>query len=104
MTRSQSASRHERDRHDRQQRHTAVLVQRAHPSWLIMYGPWSRRFWAYATLPAPPGQGLVLSAADPHDLTAQIRDAEQAAVAVRSPERPSVPETQDHRRGRVRAE
>jgi hypothetical protein len=29
MTRNRPATRHERDRHDRQQRHTAALIQRA---------------------------------------------------------------------------
>lgn len=80
MTRGSAASRRERERRDRQQRHVAALLQRAHPSWLIMYGPWSCRFWAFSTLPAPPGQGLVLSSPDPDDLAAQIHQADKAAV------------------------
>ena len=81
VTRGNPASRRERARHDQQQRNVAALIQRDYPSWLILYGPWSRKFWAYSTHPAPPGHGLVLSSRDPNDLAAQIRQADQAAVA-----------------------
>lgn len=81
MTRDRPASRREREQHDQQQRHIAALTQRDHPSWLILYGPWSRAFWAYGALPAPPSHGIVLSSPDPNDLAAQIRQAENAAAA-----------------------
>ena len=81
MTRGRPGARRERDEYDRQQRHTAELIQRAHPAWLILYGPWSRKFWAFSTLPALPGRALVRSATDPRDLVAQISDAETAATA-----------------------
>lgn len=67
-------------RRERQQRHTAELIQRHHPAWLIMYGPWSRKFWAFSILPALPGRAVILSTADPRDLTTQIRDAENAVT------------------------
>jgi hypothetical protein len=88
MTRGRPGSRRERGEYDRQQRHTAALIQRHYPAWLILYGPWSRKFWAYSTLPAPPGQAIVLSALGPRDLAAQIRDAEIAAATARPAIRP----------------
>jgi hypothetical protein len=96
MTRSRPETKPQRDHHDNQQRHVAALLQRDHPRWVIMYGPWTRLFWAYATLPAPPGHGLVLSAPDPGDLTAQISEAENAAATRAATQMPRHPDQGRH--------
>jgi hypothetical protein len=78
MTRGQPDTRRERHEYDGQQRRTAALVQRDHPSWLIMYGPWSRRFWAYSAFATRHGRTIVFSEPDPSALAAHLRDAEAA--------------------------
>ncbi|WP_344967333.1 hypothetical protein [Salinactinospora qingdaonensis] len=45
-------------------------------AWVVIWGPYSRRFWAFARWPVPPG-GAVVSAADPGELYAEMRDVER---------------------------
>ncbi|WP_181871240.1 hypothetical protein [Sphaerisporangium album] len=56
-------------------RAAAVLLDRLEPAWTIMYGPWSRRFYALPLFRTP--DPLILEATTAQDLTAQIREAER---------------------------
>ena len=44
--------------YDPQQRRTAARLQHASPDWLILYGPWSRHYYAFPTF-APTGNDPV---------------------------------------------
>lgn len=49
----------------------AFDIQRRHlPYWLLLYGPHSRRIWAYPRFDVPPG--TLLADADPVELEAQM--------------------------------
>ncbi|MEV7965669.1 hypothetical protein AB0O34_06760 [Sphaerisporangium sp. NPDC088356] len=60
---------------DPRARATAVLLDRLEPAWMILYGPWSRRFYALALF-ATPGP-LIVEAFTAQELTDQMRQAEQ---------------------------
>jgi hypothetical protein len=64
------------DGYDPAQRAAAASLQRGHPGWVILYGPWTRRFWAFGCFPSP--EPILLSAAGPTDLRSQMRAAEAA--------------------------
>ncbi|MFC7387291.1 hypothetical protein [Sphaerisporangium rhizosphaerae] len=56
-------------------RAAAVLLHRMEPAWTIMYGPWSRRFYALALYPTP--EPLTVEARTAQDLLTQMRRAER---------------------------
>lgn len=64
------------DGYDPAQRRAAAAIQRANPAWLIMYGPWSRMYFAFPLFRAPPG--AMLAAPAPAELLAAMRRAELA--------------------------
>lgn len=66
---------HERDRDERR---LAARLGEAFPHWLVMWGAYTRHYWAYPTFRAP--RGTIAHAADSDDLAAQMRQV-QAAVA-----------------------
>jgi hypothetical protein len=70
----------------------AARLQRAHPAWLVLYGAYSRKFWAFPTFATPPG--TIVTAATPTDLAILMRQAEITAGA-RLP--PAPPPSQDPR-------
>jgi hypothetical protein len=57
-------------------RETARRIAGAHPRWLIIWGPYSRRYWAHPCLPVP--AGTLVHASDPGTLVAGIRAVELA--------------------------
>ena len=59
------------------QRHAQQIGHR-HPRWLVMWGPYSRTYWAYPRLPVP--QGTIVHAPDPEMLMTAIREVELAAT------------------------
>lgn len=63
------------------------LTQR-YPGWLVMWGAWSRLFWAYPRFGAPPG--TIVHAATPTDLITLMGQAE-LAVSPRAPHPPQPP-------------
>ncbi|MEV6983246.1 hypothetical protein AB0M95_18580 [Sphaerisporangium sp. NPDC051017] len=60
---------------DPRARATAVLLDRLEPAWTILYGPWSRRFYAVAMFPAP--YPLIVEESTAQELTEQMRQAER---------------------------
>ncbi|MFC7327276.1 hypothetical protein [Marinactinospora rubrisoli] len=45
-------------------------------TWVVLWGPYTRRFWAFACWPVPPG-GTVVSAQEPDGLYAEMREVER---------------------------
>jgi hypothetical protein len=41
--------------YDPAQRRAAARLTHRHPGWLILWGTWSREFWAFPTFDVPPG-------------------------------------------------
>lgn len=67
--------RHERDR---EQRRIEARLGEDFPRWLVLWGAWSRQFWAYPRFRAP--RGTILHSQGPADLAAQMRQV-QAMIA-----------------------
>lgn len=57
--------------HDRAQGQTAARMQHHNPHWVIMWGTYSRRYWAFPRFNALPG--TVVTAVDAAGLTARLR-------------------------------
>ena len=52
-------------------RRTAVLIERDFPHWLVMWGPYSREFWAYPLFNAP--RGTIAHSPNPNELASDMR-------------------------------
>jgi hypothetical protein len=61
------------DDDDRQQHRIADDLQQAHPSWMVLFGSYSRMFWAFPLF--GPGSGF-FDAADPRELERRMNAAE----------------------------
>jgi hypothetical protein len=70
-----------RRRWDERQRAQAAHLDALEPGWAILYGPWSRVFFAFAAWPAP--RALVVGARTPEGLWDAMRQAEMSAAVVR---------------------
>jgi hypothetical protein len=62
---------------DDQQRRDAAEIERSRPGWMVMWGCYSRLFWAFPRFHAPPG--TIISAPDQARLLADLDDAESQA-------------------------
>jgi hypothetical protein len=67
-------SHREDDSGDQLLRDAARQIQKRHPCWLVMYGPYSRKIWAYPAFNVPPG--TYFGDASPADLDARMGQAE----------------------------
>lgn len=65
---------------DRHRRAEAEAMDRREGAWLVVYGPWSRVFWAFAAGPVP--RALVVSASRPEGLREAMREAEADGAAI----------------------
>lgn len=63
-------------RYDPQSRRAAVQIQLRHPNWLILWGPYSREFWAFPLFAEAPPKSF-LHAADGQILVSQMAQAER---------------------------
>jgi hypothetical protein len=75
---SPHSGRGEDGRYDREQRVEAARVQRSHPAWVVLYGPYSRTFYGFPAFAVP--AGTIVTAATPADLVVLMRQAEIAAT------------------------
>ena len=57
--------------YDPGQRELAVRIERAFPRWLVIWGAYSRQFWAFPRVGVP--RGTIAHAASADDLTGMIR-------------------------------
>ena len=55
----------------------ARRIGRDFPQWLVIWGTYSRVYWAYPTFPVP--RGTVLHASDPGELARQMREIQISA-------------------------
>lgn len=51
-------------------RRTAALIERDFPQWLVMWGPYSREFWAYPLFNAP--RGTIAHSPNPNELASDM--------------------------------
>lgn len=65
--------------YDPDQRELAARIGRDFPRWLVLWGAYSRRFWAYPRFRVP--RGTIAEAASPDDLAAQMRSIQRAAAS-----------------------
>ncbi|CAM4018239.1 hypothetical protein GCM10009799_13640 [Nocardiopsis rhodophaea] len=62
---------------DSDQRQVAAHIEwQKQGMWLVLWGYYTRRYWAYARWPVPTG-GVVVSAPDPDGLYAEMRRMER---------------------------
>lgn len=54
-------------------------LQLGNPCWLVLWGPYTRRFWAFCCLGVP--TPVVVAGTTPDELRAQIRQAEALYAA-----------------------
>jgi hypothetical protein len=74
---------------DKPARTTAHRIGLDFRQWLVMWGTYSREYWAYPTFPAP--AGTVVHSRDPNDLAQQMRVI-QMSQDIREPNiRPASP-------------
>ena len=59
---------------DVHQREQAALINSREPGWVVVYGPWRRRFSAFAAWPTP--RPVVVDASTPEELWGEMRSAE----------------------------
>jgi hypothetical protein len=64
--------------YDEARRTTAARLQEIFPSWFIMWGTYSRRYWAYPCFGVP--RGTIAHAADANDLAAAMRAIQISAT------------------------
>jgi hypothetical protein len=62
------------DEHGRPQRLIAAELERAHPSWMVLFGGYSRGFWAFPLF--GPG-GVYVGHRDPRELERRMIEAER---------------------------
>jgi hypothetical protein len=73
-------------RYDPTQRRAADRLQQRNPNWAIIWGTWSRQYWAYPRFHTAPG--TLVHAADPATLLAHMRQAELTASPTPHPGHP----------------
>ncbi len=62
---------------DTQRRRLAAYIEwQKQDAWLVVWGYYTRRFWAYARWPVPPG-GAVVSGPDAETLYSEMRRVER---------------------------
>ncbi|MFC4565405.1 hypothetical protein ACFO4E_26410 [Nocardiopsis mangrovi] len=65
------------DGDDHERRSVAAHIEwQKQDMWLVLWGCYTRRYWAFARWPLPPG-GAVVSAHDPDGLYAEMRRVER---------------------------
>jgi hypothetical protein len=84
LVRQDPGSRCSRDRgarraFDEREREIAVRIERDFPRWLVIWGLYSRRFWAYPCFRVP--TGTIAEAANPDDLVAEMCSIQRAAMS-----------------------
>jgi hypothetical protein len=69
---------------DDQQRQTASEIERSRPSWLVMWGCYSRLFWAFPRFDVP--KGTIISASNRDQLLVDMDSVEvEQSAAARGP-------------------
>jgi len=61
-----------------QRQDDCARIESVFSAWLILWGPYSRRFWAFPAFRVPPG--TIVSARDPNELAGQMKAVQRAAA------------------------
>jgi hypothetical protein len=64
---------------DQRERQIAARIAQDFPRWLVLWGLYSRRFWAFPCFRVP--RGTIAEAANPDDLVAEMRSIQRAAMS-----------------------
>jgi hypothetical protein len=64
--------------YDPDQRELAARIERFFPRWMVMWGAYSRQFWAYPRFRVP--RGTIAHAAKPDDLACMMREIQRSAA------------------------
>jgi hypothetical protein len=64
---------------DDQERQAAAEIEQSHPHWTVMWGCYSRLFWAFPQFQAP--KGTIVSAADRERLLTEMHSVEAEVSA-----------------------
>jgi hypothetical protein len=67
---------------DDQERQVAAEIEQSHPHWVVLWGYYSRLFWAFPYFQAP--QGTIVSAPDRDRLLADMHSIELKVSAGRT--------------------
>lgn len=62
-------------------RDLAMQIERGHSQWVVVWGVYSREYWAFACFDVP--QGIIMHSVDPNELVRQMREVELRAAAGR---------------------
>lgn len=62
---------------DREQRQQAVRLAEVFPRWVVMWGAWTRQFWAFPCFGVP--RGTIAHSPDPSELAGRMRAVERSA-------------------------
>jgi hypothetical protein len=65
-------------RYDEREHTAAARIGKRNPHWLIIWGTYSRLFWAFPLFDVPPG--TIISAPSPTELLTRMREAELASA------------------------
>jgi hypothetical protein len=68
---------------DEQSYEAARTIEKAHPHWMVVWGLYSRQYWAFPLLDVPPG--IIVHAPDPVMLVTAIEEVELAAAQSAEP-------------------
>jgi hypothetical protein len=68
-----------RSLYDADKRELAARIEQVFPRWLVMWGAYSRQFWAYPRFRVP--RGTIAHAASPDDLAGMMRAIQQSAMS-----------------------
>jgi hypothetical protein len=78
---------------DAHQRRIAVQIQQDHPAWLIIWGPHTRMYWAFARFTTP---SAIIAAPGPRELTDLIRRVQLTAAHTLPTSSPTAKRSNDH--------
>ncbi|TDQ45879.1 hypothetical protein [Actinorugispora endophytica] len=79
MRKGAGTQRAEGEHHDPDRRDVAAHIQwQKQGAWIVLWGSYTRRYWAFACWPLPEGGEAAVSAADPAELYAEMRRVERA--------------------------
>jgi hypothetical protein len=66
------------DTRDEERRRVAEHIEwQKQGAWVVLWGVYTRRYWAYACWPVIPREGVVISAHDPNVLYSHMRQVER---------------------------
>ncbi len=66
---------------DSRERRIAVQIERSCPRWLVMWGCYSRLYWAFPRFPTP--HGIIVNARDPDSLLTETHNIELSTFSRR---------------------